>query len=173
MVWDGNGWIALVDDDSNPQPPPPKSNSWKRPDTSLFVGVSSFRDKRCPQTLVNYFTKAKFPERLTVGVVQQNEHEDVDCVAAYCKLMGNKKEDSTCPYFDNIKIVRVEAKNAAGPCYGRHLQVGICGWGGGGGGGVTSSRCCLSRGNGGNVLVVVVGGEDAGGILILILILTS
>ncbi|CAM9686958.1 unnamed protein product, partial [Hapterophycus canaliculatus] len=122
MVWDGNGWIALWDDDAAPLPPPPKSTSWKRSDATLFVGVSAFRDKRCPQTLVNFFTKAKYPERLTVGVVQQNNHEDVDCVVEYCKMMGGFEEGPTCPHFDNIKILRVEARWAAGPCYGRHLQ---------------------------------------------------
>ena len=122
MAWDGNGWLALVDDDSDHVPPPPKSDSWKRRDTTMFVGVSSFRDKRCPQTLLNFFTKAKHPERLTVAVVQQNDHEDVDCVTEYCSLMG-QKEGPLCPFFDNIKTLRVEAKHAAGPCYGRHLQV--------------------------------------------------
>lgn len=123
MVWDGNGWIALYDDDSRPSPPPPKSESWKRSDTQIFVGVSSFRDKRCPQTLVNFFTKAKYPKRVKVGVVQQNGRDDVDCVKQYCQLMGKHEEGPLCPYFDNIKTVRVEAKHAAGPCYGRHLQV--------------------------------------------------
>lgn len=47
MVWDGNGWLALVDDDSDIKPPPPKTESWKQEGTTLFVGVSSFRDKRC------------------------------------------------------------------------------------------------------------------------------
>lgn len=123
MVWDGNGWLALWDDDEAPVPPPPKTDSWKRSDTSVFVGVSSFRDKRCPQTLVNFFTKAKYPGRVTVGVVQQNDHDDVDCVAEYCKMMGGHEEGPLCPYFDNIKTLRVEARWAAGPCYGRHLQV--------------------------------------------------
>lgn len=122
MVWDGNGWLALVDDDSSPLPPPPKSDSWKRPDTTIFLGISSYRDKRCPQTLKNYFTKAKYPERIRIGVVQQNAREDVDCVAEYCKLM-DASEGPSCPHYDKIRIVRVEAKLAAGPCYGRHLQV--------------------------------------------------
>lgn len=46
MVWDGNGWLALVDDDTDIAPPPPKSDSWKKPETTMFIGVSSFRDKR-------------------------------------------------------------------------------------------------------------------------------
>lgn len=126
MVWDGNGWLALVDDPSSPSPPPPKTESWKSWDTRLFVGVSSFRDKRCPKTLMNYFTKAKYPSRVTVGVVQQNAHEDVDCVTEYCNLMGGYAEGPGCPHFANIKTLRVEAKHAAGPCYGRHLQVQWC-----------------------------------------------
>lgn len=123
LVWDGNGWIALWDDDQAPRPPPPKTDSWRDPGATLYVGVSSFRDHRCPQTLYNYFTKAKHPERITVGVVQQNDRDDVDCVKEYCNKMGGFKEGPECPFFDNIKTLRVEAKWAAGPCYGRHLQV--------------------------------------------------
>lgn len=94
-----------------------------------------FLANRCPQTLLNYFTKAKYPDRLSIGVVQQNDHGDVDCVAEYCKLKNGSGEGPECPYFDNIRTVRVEAKLATGPCYGRHLQVNIGGAAEGQGGG--------------------------------------
>lgn len=127
MVWDGNGWISLVDDDSDPKPPPPKTDSWKTPGATIFLGISSFRDKRCPATLQNYLTKAKHPERVVIGVVQQNDGEqDVDCLEEYCKLMGTSQGRS-CPHEENIRILRVDSKLAAGPCYGRHLQVGGAG----------------------------------------------
>ncbi|CAM9805657.1 unnamed protein product, partial [Choristocarpus tenellus] len=120
-VWDGNGWIALVDVDSAPQPPSPKSDSWRRKDTTIFIGVSSFRDKRCPATLYNFYTKAKYPERIVVGVVQQNAFDDVDCVTEYCNLRGHK-EGPSCPHWENIRTIRVEDRLATGPCFGRHLQ---------------------------------------------------
>ncbi|CAM9987760.1 unnamed protein product, partial [Discosporangium mesarthrocarpum] len=116
MVWDGNGFMALTEDDSAPLPPPPKTDSWKRSDTSIFIGVSSFRDKRCPRTLFNFYTKAKHPERIFIGVVQQNAVGDVDCVAEYCHLMGADMEGPDCPHWENIRTVRVEDRLAAGPC---------------------------------------------------------
>eukprot|EP00611_Tribonema_gayanum_P003164 TRINITY_DN12466_c0_g1_i1.p1 TRINITY_DN12466_c0_g1~~TRINITY_DN12466_c0_g1_i1.p1 ORF type:complete len:496 (-),score=126.69 TRINITY_DN12466_c0_g1_i1:352-1839(-) len=127
-VWDGNGWNALVDDDSLPKPHPPHSERYKDPNATIFIGVSAFRDKRCPKTLYNYFSKAKNPHRLRVGLVQQNSiSEDPDCLQGYCDLMKADEKFATkfgdkCPYKEQIKITRVEAKLAAGPCYGRHMQ---------------------------------------------------
>lgn len=63
---------------------PPASDSWKRSDTKLWAGIASFRDSLCGQTLFNMFSKAAFPERITAGVVQQNEEEDESCMKAYC-----------------------------------------------------------------------------------------
>ncbi|CAM9976540.1 unnamed protein product, partial [Phaeothamnion confervicola] len=125
IVWDGNGWIPLPEGDAGPKPFKPKSESWRDPNTSIFVGVSSFRDRRCPRTLFNYYSKARYPDRVFVGVVQQNNEadKDPDCVDEYCKLMGAKGEtDVSCPHIRNIRPVRVDYKLAAGPCFGRHMQ---------------------------------------------------
>lgn len=118
-VWDGNGWNALVDDDTRPKPFPPHSESWQDPNATIFIGVSAFRDKRCPTTLYNYISKAKHPQRLRVGLVQQNDaSQDPDCVKGYCDLMkaDAKYKDfgDKCPYKEQIKVTRVEAKLAAG-----------------------------------------------------------
>ena len=47
--------------------PPKASNSWRDPDTQIFVSIVEYRDSRCPITLRNLFTKAKNPNRLVVG----------------------------------------------------------------------------------------------------------
>jgi hypothetical protein len=39
------------------------------------VLVASYRETKCPRTLVNLFTKAKHPERIRIGIIQQNKDE--------------------------------------------------------------------------------------------------
>lgn len=68
----------------------PKSKSWAKSDTKLWAGIASFRDYRCGQTLFNMFSKAEHPERITAGVVQQNEEGDESCLLSYCRLMEEK-----------------------------------------------------------------------------------
>ncbi|KAM3573901.1 hypothetical protein VYU27_004170 [Nannochloropsis oceanica] len=142
MVYDGGSWHDL-DENMVPgesQPYPPVSDSWQQPETSIHVQISSFRDHRCPKTLYNLFTKAKYPDRVHAGVVQQNSEGDVDCLFKYCQLMtkelgqepkkgnavpGKSRLDpfvlENCPYVDQIKIMRVSAEEAKGPTYGRYL----------------------------------------------------
>lgn len=48
-------------------PVPPVSESWKDPTAEIFVGIVSYRDRRCSQTLANLFDKAEFPDRVRVG----------------------------------------------------------------------------------------------------------
>ncbi|CAM9618094.1 unnamed protein product, partial [Chrysoparadoxa australica] len=122
----GNGWLNLVDDPDAPKPYPPKSDSWKSSETTIFIGISSFRDRRCPTTLFNYFTKAEYPERIHIGLVQQNNaDEDPDCLEGYCELMkqdGRWANQSECPFQENIQVTRLDYKLAKGPCFGRHFQ---------------------------------------------------
>ena len=94
----------------------------------MFITIASFRDKLCPVTLFNIFTKAKYPERITVGVVQQNLEEDIDCYEEYCRLILEHRGISTgegvapeCPFKENIIMHRVSALDAKGPTWGRAL----------------------------------------------------
>ena len=50
---------------------PPVSDSWKSDDTHIFIGISHYRDRRCPLTLKNIFGKAKNPNRIFVGKIIQ------------------------------------------------------------------------------------------------------
>lgn len=60
-------WIPIVKDNSAGKPLPPMSNSWKDPNTAIFVGISHYRDQRCAVTLKNIYSKAKNPLRIYVG----------------------------------------------------------------------------------------------------------
>ena len=113
-------WIPY-EESAGPRPFPPLTDSWNRSDTTLFIAIASFRDKLCPRTLFNIYTKAQYPERISIGVVQQNSPEDGDCLEEYCRLMDSKLGRSDCPFRDNIRMTRVDAKEATGPTWARSL----------------------------------------------------
>lgn len=82
----------------------PISDSWKMPNSTLFLTIASFRDKLCPLTLYNIFSKAKYPHRIYPGVVQQNvDGIDMDCLDTYCMLVEDYGlKNHTDPILDAI-----------------------------------------------------------------------
>src|SRR3989338_5532216 len=49
---------------------------------TIFVSIASYRDNRCQNTITELYKKAKHPERIYVGIVQQNNAAiDKDCAA--------------------------------------------------------------------------------------------
>jgi hypothetical protein len=44
--------------------------------------------ERCGKTLVDLFAKAKDPDKIFVGLVEQAKEEDTFCIESYCKEMG-------------------------------------------------------------------------------------
>ena len=99
-----HNWIPYDDSFSykNNHPPPIKSSSWKDEKSTLFLMIASFRDKLCPKTLFNVYTKSKAPNRIFIGLVQQNLPEDGDCVEQYCELMmASNKGDNNLYIYSN------------------------------------------------------------------------
>jgi hypothetical protein len=127
------GWIPRDENPNQPRPPPVTSNSWKSNTTKIFVAISSFRDKLCPVTLYNMYTKAAFPDRVFAGVVQQNIPGDLDCYEEYCRLMKVKATQDPnplissaassssweCPFSENIQMKRLDGNTARGPTWAR------------------------------------------------------
>jgi hypothetical protein len=74
---------------------------------SIFVSIASYRDDVCNSTLMNLFEMAEKPEKVYVGICQQNKDEDEDCVGKY----NNR----------NVRIKRISYKEAKGPTYARYL----------------------------------------------------
>lgn len=63
-----------------------------RRDNSIFVSLGSYRDPFCPMTIKSLFDNAKRPEKVFVGLFQQN------CFGPVCKtgvLIGGKVEDTS------------------------------------------------------------------------------
>ena len=114
-----------------PQPPLPYDDKYLLNDTTIMVLIASFRETKCPKTLINLITKAKYPNRIYFGIVQQNKLNDPDCQYEYCKLINNITDnnndinmtwnDNNCKHFSQIKMMRIDASEAAGPVYARGL----------------------------------------------------
>eukprot|EP00038_Savillea_parva_P025430 m.47631 g.47631 ORF g.47631 m.47631 type:complete len:559 (-) comp6913_c0_seq1:59-1735(-) len=90
----------------------------------ITVLVAAYRETKCPKTLVNLFTKAKHPDRIRIGVIQQNkEDEDVDCQRGMCELLGKPANAEECPYFNQVRMVRMKHTEAKGPVFARAQQI--------------------------------------------------
>jgi hypothetical protein len=95
---------------------------------TLFLGISGYRDsERCSKTVFYAFTEAQWPEKLTVGIVEQVAAQDPHCVDMYCAYIAKMRPDlvkihGPCPYKDQIKVKRVDYSESKGPVYARAMQ---------------------------------------------------
>lgn len=81
--------------------------------STIFVGIASYRDKVCTRTVQNLYERAKYPQRVFVGICQQNVAEyDSDCF---------KDSQINPKYANNVRIIRLNAKDAKGPTHARYL----------------------------------------------------
>ena len=80
---------------------------------TIFIGIASYRDPWCWKSVHTAFTRARYPERIFIGVVQQNAEGDPECITPQVPC----DEDPTqvlCKYVDHIKVKKFHAKEAAG-----------------------------------------------------------
>ncbi len=78
---------------------------------TIFVSIASYRDKLCSQTINSLFSKAKYPEKITVGICQQNDSTDIEC----------EEQMIDFKWKQNIKIIRIPHIDAKGPTWARYL----------------------------------------------------
>ncbi|MBS0185104.1 MAG: hypothetical protein JSS34_01930 [Proteobacteria bacterium] len=77
---------------------------------SIFISIVSYRDKNCPRTLEEIYNKADHPERIFVGVYQQNGPYDLSCQTSKIDPKFQK----------NISLNSVPAEDARGPAAARY-----------------------------------------------------
>ncbi|KAG7398675.1 hypothetical protein PHYBOEH_010724 [Phytophthora boehmeriae] len=102
------------------RPPPPRI-----PETfDIFIGSSSYRDGyRCGKTVMSAISRATYPDRLRIGLVELVNDGDVKCLDEYCKLAEAAWPDKgTCPYQDQIQVDTQSADVARGYMTARHRQ---------------------------------------------------
>jgi len=68
-IFNGKSWVSFdsAEDERDGKPPSIASESWKDPETEIFIGITHYRDKRCALTLKNLLQKAEHPDRLRIG----------------------------------------------------------------------------------------------------------
>lgn len=84
---------------------------------TIFISIPSYRDIETASTLFSIFYNAKNPYRVFVGVCQQNTDEDLDCLEGYNEVCTQHGLDRR--FMDSIRIQRVQAAEAKGPCLAR------------------------------------------------------
>lgn len=86
---------------------------------TIFVSIASYRDPECSRTLFDLFEKAHCPFRIFVGVCQQNlASVDQDALQGYRSLVTN---DGIGDFSAQIRMLSIDADEAKGPMYARHL----------------------------------------------------
>lgn len=80
---------------------------------TIFVSIASYRDAACSQTIASLFKNADHPQRVWVGLCQQNDAtHDQDCA-----------EDVAVPeqWRSHVRTIRVRHLDAQGPTWARYL----------------------------------------------------
>jgi hypothetical protein len=79
---------------------------------TIFVSVASYRDALCPKTLDSMYENASKPDRVYVGICQQNDAStDKDCERSIAQQKYRK----------NIRTIRLSHSDAKGPTWARYL----------------------------------------------------
>lgn len=139
-VFDGYGWESIgAEDTSKSDGPRPMKPVVEEGNGNIFVSIASFRDgNRCADTIDALFKNAKEPEKIFVGLVEQNKLEDKLCLELYCRKYGanvsrrTRKHDPTaeqmkCPHYQQIRLLSIFNFLAKGPAYARSLSRKIIG----------------------------------------------
>uniref|UniRef100_A0A7S3L6I9 Uncharacterized protein n=1 Tax=Amphora coffeiformis TaxID=265554 RepID=A0A7S3L6I9_9STRA len=115
-------------------------------DGTIFVSIASYRDgERCGETLKSIFENAKNPDKVIVGLAEQNDPNDAFCLEEYCKKYGfetikrqpvrkdvtkiltKDDERAKCPHYDQVRQVSFHDIQAKGPAYTRSLTHKVLG----------------------------------------------
>ena len=81
---------------------------------TIFVSIASYRDSETQPTITNLFETARFPNRIFIGLVLQNDPElDKDMTMSIRRTISK--------YKGQIRCIELDATYALGPCYARSL----------------------------------------------------
>jgi len=90
---------------------------------TIFVAIASYRDFQCRQTVGSVFSRAKYPQRVRVAVIDQYAYGDKN--EPVCSKpehpCSDRPDQVLCKYASQIDFYPMEAKYAVGPVFARHL----------------------------------------------------
>jgi Glycosyltransferase (GlcNAc) len=88
---------------------------------TIYLAIASYRDFECRSTIESAFLRAKHPERLRVGVVDQIvDGEDPKCNEPIEPCDKNPHQ-ALCLYQGQVDIYQIQAELSVGPVFARHL----------------------------------------------------
>jgi hypothetical protein len=88
---------------------------------TIFVGVASYRDFQCRETIESIYNRAAFPERIRVGVVDQIVEGDAPCNQPI-KPCNTHPHQALCKYQHLIDFITMDAQYSVGPVPARHYM---------------------------------------------------
>lgn len=106
----------------------------RRDDGSIFLSIATYRDENCLNTLRWAYEKAEHPEKLFVGLVQQNCHQncksgvlanlsmvpvepDEDCYEKFCQTEIGK---DVCAR-NQVRVLNIDEPESLGPYAARYF----------------------------------------------------
>ena len=96
---------------------------------TIFMTIASYRDFQCQQTIESAFSRAKYPERLRITIVNQYVHSFERNNPSYSEPICSKTDHPCsshpqqiiCKYKSKIVFYPMETKYTVGPVFVRHL----------------------------------------------------
>ena len=88
-------------------------------EATIFVSIASYRDKLCSQTISDLFQQAALPQRIFVGVCEQNRIDEKDelCDAFSTDIQGPQFMQW---WHTHCQYIRLDASQARGPTWARY-----------------------------------------------------
>lgn len=87
---------------------------------TIFCSVASYRDYECNPTVEDLYTRAKYPDRIRVAILDQRLDGDLHC-GQPAEPCDTNPEQALCKYRHLIDVFEVDARLAVGPVFARHL----------------------------------------------------
>ena len=88
---------------------------------AIYANIVSYKDMQCRHTIESIFNRARFPDRIRVGVVDQIEFDkDLSCdmPTQPCKENSNQM---VCEYRNRIDVYELDSTLAVGLFFARHV----------------------------------------------------
>jgi len=88
---------------------------------TIYVAIASYRDFQCKQTVESIMSRAVFPQRVRIAVVDQLDFEhDKPCSEPEVPCTQNP-DQILCKYKSQLDFYTMDASYAVGPVFARHL----------------------------------------------------
>lgn len=88
---------------------------------TIHVAIASYRDFECRSTVESIFNRAKHPERIRVGVVDQIVNGEDPICNAPIKPCAEDPSQALCKYASQVDVYEMAAELSVGPVFARHI----------------------------------------------------